>query len=316
MKKLFAIAAVVAVALTSCVKNEVITPDNEISFKAVNYKNTKAEAYGPIASTTYPTNEHFGVYAFHSANGFANTYMDNIEVQKYGTENYWRHATDTYYWPKDATLKFACYSPYEFGAGTVSADADKGVYFTGFSTTNDLTQQVDLMTSAVSAEYSTGSVPVPFKHLLSQIKFTVRTDKEYGPYDKVESFRINSVKFTVKSKANYNQAGTALWTDRTADMEYNALAAEYYITKDGSVQTLGIPVMIIPQDAVEITVNYTINYDNVNIVTTDHKFTPAVDWAKNTVYIYNLTIGLDEIKFEPTVETWEGVAVQEDFILE
>ncbi len=315
MKKLFAIAAVVAVALTSCVKNEVITPNNEISFKAVNHKNTKAEVYGPIASTTYPADEHFGVYAFHSANGFANTYMNNIEVEKYGSASYWRHATDTYYWPKDATLKFACYSPYEFGAGTVSADATKGVYFTGFSTTNDLSQQVDLMTSAVSAEMSSGSVPVPFQHLLSQIKFTVKTDKEYGAYDKVDSFRINSVKFTVFSKADYNNGVANYWDNHAATMEYNALAAEYYITKDGSKQTLGIPVMIIPQTAVAITVDYTINYDNVNVVTTDYTFTPAVNWEKNTIYTYNLTIGLDEIKFEPTVVDW-ATATEEGFVID
>lgn len=315
MKKLFAIAALVAVALTSCVKNEVVTPTGEISFKAVNYKNTKAEVYGPVSGVTYPEDEHFGVYAFHSANGFANTYMNNIEVEKYGTEDYWRHATDTYYWPKDATLKFACYSPYEFGAGTVSADAAKGVYFTGFSTTNDLSQQVDLMTSAVSAEMSSGPVAVPFNHLLSQIKFTVKTDKNYGPYDKVDSFRINSVKFTVYSKADYNNGVANYWDNHSAPMEYNALAAQYYITKDGSLQTLGVPVMIIPQNAVTITVDYTINYDNVNIVTTDYTFTPTVTWEKNTIYTYNLTIGLDEIKFEPTVVDW-AVATEEAFTID
>jgi hypothetical protein len=147
-------------------------------------------------------------------------------------------------------------------------------------------------------------VPVPFQHLLSQIKFTVKTDKAYGVNDKVKSFRINSVKFTVFSKADYNNGVANYWDNHAATMEYNALAAQYEITKDGSVQTLGIPVMIIPQTAVAITVDYTINYDDVNIVTTDYTFNPAVNWEKNTIYTYNLTIGLDEIKFLPTVVNW------------
>lgn len=318
MKKLFAIAALAAVALTSCVENEVITPNNEITFNAVNSKNTKAEVYGPIIGVDYPVDEHFGVYAFHSANAFADTYMDNIEVEKYGAESYWRHATDTYYWPKDASLKFACYSPKAFGAGNVSANATEGIQFVDFTTTNNLGEQVDLMISKVSPELTAGPVNVQFNHLLSQIKFTVKTDKNYGVYDKVESFKINSVKFTPYTQADYvstdgaNAAG--YWSNRDLPVEYNALASEYYITKDGSKQEICTPVMIIPQDAVTITVNYTIDYDGTNVITTDFDIVPTgiTAWGRNTIYIYNITIGLDEIKFEPEVVDWATPAVEEN----
>lgn len=302
-----------AVALTSCsIENEVITPDEEITFKAVNYKNTKAEFYGPINGTAYPEAEHFGVFAFHSATSYnaATPYMSNVEVEKDAT--YWKHATDSYYWPKEGDLKFACYSPYEFGSGTVSADATDGVAFTDFTTTADLDKQVDLMTSKVSAGLTAGPVNVPFQHLLSQITFTVKTDKEYGPYDKVDSFKVNSITFTVKSQADYVPA-TGNWSYRDIDLTYNTLGAEYYITKNGSIQKLGTPVMIIPQDAVEITVNYTIDYDGDNVVTTDAKYTPTEKWNKNTIYTYNITIGLDEILFSPVVEPWDTTIVSEDF---
>ncbi|MBO5661706.1 MAG: fimbrillin family protein, partial [Tidjanibacter sp.] len=72
MKKVLAFAAVVAMVLTGCVKNEVIEPEREIDFNAVNYKaqTGRAEVYGPLAGTTYDTKEHFGAFAFHDTDAW------------------------------------------------------------------------------------------------------------------------------------------------------------------------------------------------------------------------------------------------------
>lgn len=324
MKKILAIAVMAAAVLTSCVKNEIVSPAGEINFNAVNLKNTKAGFYGPIADATYPTDEHFGVFAFHSANGFADTYMNNVEVSKYGSEAYWRHATDTYYWPKDATLKFACYSPYADVNTIATATAANGVMFTGFEAPTDVTKQIDLMVSEVSGELDAtaggdGTVNVTFHHLLSQIRFTVRTDKNYGVYDKVDNFKINSVTFTPWGKADYIADGTiagGYWDNHSTAVTYDALGGTpYFVTKDGSKQNLGTALLIIPQTAGEITVNYTIDYDGTNKVTTDYKFTPVAGWERNKINIYNITIGLNEIKFAPEVQTWDTPAIEEDELI-
>lgn len=313
MKKFFAIAAVVAVALTSCVKNEVITPNEEINFKAVNYKNTKAVVTGPIADATYPTTEHFGVYAFHSANSYANTYMNNVEVEQNGT--YWKHATDSYYWPKDADLKFACYSPYEFGTGDVTATAANGVMFTGFKTKNAVKDQIDLMVSEVSAALTSGPVAVPFHHLLSQIKLDIKTDKTYTATDKVVEFKINSVTFTAWSTADYVADGTiagGYWDNFKNAVVYDVLdGVAEVVPMDQTVEVLGEEALIIPQNYGNITVNYTIDYDGTNKVTTDYVITPTVGWERNKIYTYHITIGLDEIEFAPEVVEWDPTVVEE-----
>lgn len=321
MKKILAIAVMAAAMLTSCVKNEIVSPAGEINFNAVNLKNTKAEVNGPIADATYPTDEHFGVFAFHSANGFANTYMDNVEVSKPTDKTYWRHATDTYYWPKDATLKFACYSPYADVNAIATATAANGVMFTGFEAPTAVNKQIDLMVSEVSGELDAtaggdGTVNVTFHHLLSQIRFTVKTDKNYGVYDKVDNFKINSVTFTPWGKADYVADGTIAggsWINHSTAVNYDALGGTpYFVTKDGSKQNLGTALLIIPQTAGEINVNYTIDYDGTNKVTTDYKFTPVAGWERNKINIYNITIGLNEIKFAPEVQAWDTPAIEEN----
>lgn len=316
MKKLFAIAAVVAVAFTSCVKNEVITPDNEISFKAVNYKNTKAEAYGPIASTTYPTDEHFGVYAF---SNFEPTvqYMQNVEIEKVGAD--WKNATKNYYWPKEATnsLDFVAYSPFNLDPcqGTVTATYNKGIAIEDFTTTADLARQVDLMVSNVVEDQTSadGVVGIAFKHVLSQIRFTAAP--KANDYD-IDGITVNSVKFTVKSQADYAQTGTAVqwdaWSGHNVDLNYEALNGVQTVDiTSAAAQAISVPLLIIPQNAVEITVNYTINYGNGHIENCEAKYTPAANWQMNKIYTYNLTIGLDEITFSPVVVDWDAAGVDE-----
>ena len=307
MKKLFAIAAVVAVALTSCVKNEVITPDSEINFKAVNYKNTKAEVHGPNDTNTYKENEHFGVFAFPSYNT-TEQYMAKEEIYKQGSE--WKAATP-YYWLKNGhTLTFAAYSPYVFeGAGIVTATYAEGIAIESYTTNNDLTKQVDLMVSDLHTQGS-GVVNVPFKHTLSQIKFTVKpAEADYA----LTSIVINSVTFTVAPTADYASTnGTfanSAWTNPSGVMVYDIVDVDYSLDlTDTNRQSFGVPVLIIPQNAVDIRVDYTITDIHGNEQTCYAVYThdAGKTWAKNTIYNYHLAIGMNEITFDPEVVSWES----------
>lgn len=307
MKKLFAIAAVVAVALTSCVKNEVITPDSEINFKAVNYKNTKANVHGPNDTNTYHADEHFGVFAFPSYNT-TEQYMSNEKIYNHGTE--WKAATPYYWLKNNATLTFAAYSPYVFeDAGIVTATYEKGIAITGYATNNDLTKQVDLMVSDLHTQAS-GVVNVPFKHTLSQIKFTVKpAEANYS----LNSIVINSVTFTVAPTANYASTnGTfanSAWTDHSGEMVYDIVDTDYALELDHTNrQSFGVPVLIIPQDAVNIRVDYTITdiHGNVQTCYAIYEHEAGKAWAKNTIYNYHLAIGMNEITFTPEVVSWDS----------
>lgn len=315
MKKILAIAVMAAAVLTSCVKNEIVSPAGEINFNAVNLKNTKAEVYGPIANATYP-DEHFGVFAFPNLDPTVK-YMNNVEIEFVDPD--WKNATKNYYWPKESgnSLDFVAYSPYVLApcSGTVTASYDKGIAIDNFTTTADLGHQVDLMVSNVIEDQTAadGVVDVVFKHVLSQIRFTAAPKAD--DYD-IDGITVNSVKFTVKSQADYAQTGTAVqwdaWSNHDVDLVYEALNGGQSVDlASTAAKAISVPLLIIPQTTTQITVAYTINYGSGHLENCVATYTPTAQWQMNKIYTYNLSIGLDEITFNPTVSTWDATGVNE-----
>lgn len=330
MKKVFALAALVAVALTSCVTNEVVTPEGEIAFKAVNYKNTKAVVNGPISGTTYAPTEHFGVYAYHSLTAWStsytpNTYMDNVEIWEDG--GVWKNHTQSYYWPKTGMLSFVAYSPYEFGAGTVSATATEGVAFSDFTTTNDFAAQIDLMATDVVKdkvkETPVKAVPVAFKHLLSQVKVAVKPAATNYAANGVTSITIDKVVLGgVNSVADYASVDGAVvangWSGHATPIVYTYLNAAQTVALDATEgAAVGTAALVIPQTNAtrQFTINYTINYaGGAKDVVEGATFDVAADyaWEMGKIYTYTVTIGVgDEITFTPSVSS-DWVAVTPD----
>lgn len=331
MKKVFALAALVAVALTSCVTNEVVTPEGEIAFKAVNYKNTKA---GPITGTTYPTSEHFGVYAYHSTEDWSTSYdpspymygADGKGVEIWEDGGVWKNHTKSYYWPKTGKLSFVAYSPYAFGTGTVSATATAGVAFTGFTTTPDFDAQIDLMATDVVKDKAKPnpvvSVPVSFKHLLSQVKVAVKPAATNYGSNGVASITLDKVVLSgVNSVANYASAGGAVvangWSGHATPIAYTYLSDD---PADNQTVTLtaatgaavGTAALVIPQTVAgrQFTIDYTITYDGgAKDVVTGATFNVADSyaWEMGKIYTYTITIGVgDEITFTPSVSSdWD-----------
>lgn len=325
MKKVFALAALVAVALTSCVTNEVVTPEGEIAFKAVSYKNTKAVVNGPISGTTYPTNEHFGVYAYHSTTAWSTSYTPSpymygadgkgVEIEKVGT--YWKNADQSYYWPKTGMLSFVAYSPYAFGAGTVSATATEGVAFSDFTTTNNFAAQVDLMATDVVKDLAKANpvvpVPVAFKHLLSQVKVAVKPAATTYGSSGVASITLDRVVLSgVNSVADYASVDGAVvangWSGHATPIEYTYLSTSQGVTLTAAeAAAVGDAALVIPQTVAgrKITIDYTINYNGgakdvmTNVV---YNVPDAFAWEMGKIYTYTITIGIgDEITFTPSV---------------
>lgn len=324
MKKVFALAALVAVALTSCVTNEVVTPEGEIAFKAVNYKNTKA---GPITGTTYPTSEHFGVYAYHSTEAWSTSYdpspymygADGKGVEIWENGGVWKNHSKSYYWPKTGMLSFVAYSPYAFGAGTVSATATEGVAFTDFTTTNDFAAQIDLMATDVVKDQVKATpdvlpVPVAFKHLLSQVKVAVKPAATNYEANGVTSITIDKVVLGgVSNVADYASVDGAVvangWSGHaTPTIVYTYLNAAQTVDLDvADAAAVGTAALVIPQTNAtrQFTIDYTITYaggaqDVVKGVTFD--VADSYAWEMGKIYTYTVTIGVgEEITFTPSV---------------
>ncbi|MCI1785897.1 MAG: fimbrillin family protein [Bacteroidales bacterium] len=328
MKKIIFIAALAIATLASCTKEEPInsSSEQEIAFNGVTRLNTKT-VYGPVASTDYPEAEHFGVYAYYTpvkydsskVSGDSALYMNNVEVQKQTT--YWANSTTKYYWPKSGKLTFACYSPKAYGNGVASSSFERGIAFQGFTTSTDITKQVDLLASdLIKDQTSEAAVSVQFRHLLSQIAFTVApAQSDYNTNSNLSGIRINSIKVApFKTVGDYHSTdGTytnGSWSGMREQISYNLdiLSSPKDVNLSStSAVTVGTPIIVIPQTASNIIINYSIILKDANGgMITDTKevigtWTPALTtWVKGKKYTYNITIGLDQIMFAPSVVDW------------
>ncbi len=333
MKKFFALAAVVALALTSCVTTtEIPDPAGEISFEAYNFKpQSRAEVYGPISGATYPVAEHFGVYALFNENGH-DTYMNDVEIHLDTTDSNWRNPSTKYYWPKGGTLRFWCYSPYRYTTdnGTHTApsavDYEKGLTFNGFTTNNNLTTQIDLMVTNALGDSRPAAVEAVFQHTLAQVGFTARLNTAATNLAGEATFTIDKVVMkNVKPTGNYSS------TDGTyangAWSNISGTGIEFNFVTEGNPQTVtadskpilpanATNALVIPQDGtksgdadtdyVEVLIDYTITYKSgaVDKVTNVSYIIPAA-WEKGKKYTYAIIFGLgNEIIFHPSVTDW------------
>lgn len=311
----------VAAVLTSCV-NSVEVPDaqEELTFQAVAYKSQagRAPQYGPMTGANYNTAEHFGAYAFHDTDAWSATaasynpatYMEKVDISLVG--GYWKNADRSYHWPKTGQLSFVCYSPYEFGTGTLTATATKGIKIDGFTATNDLDEQVDLMTMDVLKDQTKdgGKVEAAFKHILSQIVFTVAPKEDLSA--SVKSITLDGLVLkAVDTKANYAQTdetvASGAWSNHTTEADYTFLtAAQTVPVDDTDAVNVGNAAIVIPQACLnyEVLVSYTITYhgDAQDVVENASVKIATPSWDKGLKYVYNLQIGLgDEIIFTPSI---------------
>lgn len=238
-------------------------------------------------------------------------------------------------------LTFYSYSPYDElnTAAAVSCTADKGVRIDNWDvfaksavdvmTTERLANQTDNTSNSSSLDAK--GVPTAFKHKLTQIKdFIVKTKAEYP-----------GLTFTVKSieilKVNYK--GTLAedaWTPTADHKEYtwyndatgvtvnqtgkkilpNSLPASlnnYDVAKPDEYFLLVLPqVFAAGGQKLQIVYNIdngTYNYDVTNSIDlktihdsgTGDKIS---DWVMNKKITYTITLGMNEIYWDPTVVEW------------
>lgn len=338
MKRFYVTAAIAASLLaTGCQKtyviDEVRTP---IGFDANLGKQTKAIMDG----TAYDINHTFGVFAYALTNNKVwadgattdNPVMNNVEIFK-GSGEKWRAKGDTkYYWPNDdeTSISFFAYSPYSNGADgalgqTPTFDKTDGIQLTGYEH-NDARckNDVDFMIATPQKDQkfksnteNNGVVKTQFAHQMTQVNFTIKKDDNIA--NDVNLYLTSVQLIDIQNKADFKSLPTPDWTlkeethDYTIDFPTLIAGSEEGYTTDKVLTTTAedsTPVTMLPQTLTGelstkvIKVIYKIKGTGVAKETVERDIKFGVDWTANMKITYNLTINMNEITFEPTVDDW------------
>ena len=331
MKNLFIMAAVAATFASCSTNNEDFVTMNEvqkITFDApVMNKNGRAA----ITDTKYPEAEKFKVFAQRTTgnygSGWSNNFMNGVEVSKDQTETYWAPAAD-YFWPKNGdVISFAAYSPSSLvnGAGCTSvAYGATGLKVTEYLLDATLSKQNDLMyaprvMNKTKNTAATG-VDIQFKHALSLINFTVKSDNTGIT---VTDIIVNNAKdkgtFSETITDGSSYSSTPAWSDQAlqgGSSSFKVFTGNQAITAKSTALALGDNLLMIPQKIENTSTPQTLTvkwkYTNGgNIVVPDEITKNFSDlniseWEIGKKYTYNITINLDKIYFNPSVTDWEA----------
>lgn len=347
MKKSLLIAAAVMITFGACTNDDSAPVQNEIGFKAINYKNTRAA----INSSAYPTDIPFGVFAYYLPTGKnwssnyadAETYMGNIEVAYDVTDVIYKPSTK-YYWPNQGSLTFVAYSPktastsYDISSRTLTVTD----YTCEAVEDGDFSDQSDLMYSKAGEaankttnekEYNSGStkgVQIQFRHALSQIRFFAKP-KETSTTTQFNVLKVVLRKIQNKGTltiVNDDISGTGsgwevstLLTDTARFTTYNDAtgivlpkndATNYTRIGDANNNLLVIPQEFLTEDCkIEVTYKMWVNGTiDAGVKTKSVSVKDIITkFEPNKIYKMNFSISADEILFAPQIESWDDPEV-------
>ena len=331
MKKIFYSFLAIA-ALASCAKtNEVYLEDNtEIKIKPAASLATKAEYLSAIDGTEYPTQENFDVYGYWADAPAGSDFAGKQPTLYLGLDgaveftnkgNYWGGSAETYYWPKNGSLRFAAYSPssldmaHDYDTDTYTADVD-------FAKTTDATY--DILVAPTSKSYNAmtaaENVSVVFEHALSWITIKVVAK------DAAAAMAFDIKKMTIHSLATEAKLTAVMSGEKSITWATSGTSADDVVIFEGSqlvtstptvIETVENGTLVIPQATTSLSVNYTQNalpgtpaLENQMV---EVPLTLDADdaWKPGKHYIYTIVFGLDEILINPDVVDWDDVVVEE-----
>ena len=331
MKKIF-FSLLAGAAIASCAKTEdVYTPDQaEIKLAPVAAMTTKANVTAAIEGTTYPEGEHFDVYAYWANEPAGSTFTagtvylgDPNAVEFKNKGKYWGGAT-TYYWPKNGSLRFSCYSPasvdmtHNLATDTYTVE--------GYEQPNNTAVTWDLLVAPTSPSYTAQTaaekVAVEFHHALSWITIQVKAKDAAA----AEAYDIRQVTINdVNTKADLNAAmadGISVneWSNYSVPQEYIVYSGSKTLAADLSAEVIEnktAGTLVIPQATTSVTIDYIqkampgtpqLNDQSLTLPLT---LTDGTPWEPGKHYVYTLIFTVDEILINPSVQDWEEVIVDD-----
>ena len=330
MKKLFLLAALVGVALTGCMKNEVYVPKCEtpISFEVANYvAQTRAEG-------AFDTTKTFGVDAWSYDATAGTVQIMEDEVVSY-TTNQWA-PSKTYYWPINGTVDFIAYYPagdkpeidYKYAGGDT-------ITYEDYEVTN-----VDLMYADKAIRYSQNvsaygftGVPTVFRHALAKVNFNVQNAYPAETNNDAITYEIVVDKITLNThptglvtltNAGTTAASLGTWSvddnvwDPTSDLTALEWTSNVNLADDSVVAYDEKTQYVLPQilaDDVTVKVVYTVTQKQDGTTISVKQYNPdaiklntmgLTSWEmnKNITYTISITAKSNQIFFDPAVEDW------------
>lgn len=279
MRKIF-IAALAAVAMVSCAKDEAVEINNgeAIGFAATTGRTTRAATID-----SYNEFNKFRVWGFHKANATAaeTALMTNILVEKnQDGKGEWRYG-DSYFWPTVGTCDFYGIYPTvddvkELNPVTVDM-TNKQVSYDLYNGNLDYNTPTDWVYAVnVDEARQTTKVPMNFRHAMSQIVFQVKnTNKNLKVIIPEGTIRLECVSqkgvYTLPSEDtaienDYAKRVMGEWTE-IADVDGQYIYATYAningATLDGVSECLVADFMA--EDGAMITIPQPVAaYDNVS----------------------------------------------------
>lgn len=328
MKKIFILASVVIIAMTSCKKDEVIIDNNlnnEIGFSTFTHKATKA------TTTTVDNikNANIKVYSYLREKTVNTTSAFFNDELQFNDPNW--NALTTRYWPNTALtsggtheLNFFAYHP--TGADGLSFDGSG--HQTAVSTLPKITytvqvpaSQKDILVAHDLATYkqkASGAAVLAFKHILSRITFEAKGDTDNLKYTVT---KITIGKDTDNSTNKINSKGDYTYgtgwgnLSTVASYEIPVISTENLITGKtaASVVAEGNELMLLPQDLASagafIYVTYKVT-DGTNeiLASNTKKVAVTTEWlvGKSYKYVLILPSGTSPITYTVSVSDWEN----------
>ncbi len=314
MKKSLFVLGVAVAALASCTQNEVleVAEGRAIGFDA--FVNNQTKAVSEVTSETIGTD----FYVFGN----------------YGTDNSWdgqafnnEISTAEYYWKTGQTYRFGAYKDGKTKNDKVTFAADTQTLTFPDYEPNDANDLIAAVTESLTADTYIGNsaaVGLTFKHLLSQVKLTFKTDAAAVYNMMISDVKINGA--LSQSTATYN--GTVTWNPSVAatgttnnGYSYNELSNEGKISSEVISEQ---SKLVIPQsgtNSLTVTFTATIGGEATGSATFTANLGHSISdltantWTNGYRYNYIANVELSkvienpeekvQITFTPTVEEWK-----------
>lgn len=256
MKKFFFFAAAAAIAMTACTKTETtaVSEGNLIRFSNSFVDNvTKAD----VTSDNFTK---FWAYG-ESADG-KGTVFSNMPVTKSGAA--WNNG-ELVYWTPSQDHFFAAYADGESTIADASlafSRANSSLQFTQYTVgTNDLVAAVASKNPG-DLETAPGAVQLTFKHMLSKVKFTFKTQASHDQVMEVTNLKVNAI-----NKAD----GTIALSGSDQNITWNTagtVTSGYYLYGETSVADFAneaatastVEKYFIPQSNETLSVTFTVTW--------------------------------------------------------
>lgn len=312
MKKSLIIFAAAALAMTACTTTKdidygVAQASKQVSFTSHVNKNTRA-----LTNDDFSQFNVFGSYTTSTSTTPVQVF-NSVEVTKNGTK--WEYSEAPRYWIKDATYTFYAYSKENGTTGTSRFD---GAELTLQNYTVDATadNQKDLVFASakniVGKESGNDVVAFDFKHILSKLRFTFKSNFPAGYKVKVDQVEVRNF----RDKGTFT-ASTGEWTGQTRSKETEVademLKISVPFSEDvnkplapqESVATQDIYMLPFAYQQPNVRLYFRLTITNANDELVSQKknygaFKPT--WLSGSAYNYNVTLtgaaaGLEKIEF-------------------